>query len=184
MHRDRRMHRHRQLPGEPMPYGSCLEFTECSARVTFRECEMTWVRLSGAGLSRMICEPETPADRICNASDDARRFVSTWAGALIVTNCDEDVEPCILCCVAQSPPSRCSRARLDRGGALAERAYRRSGRGRVYGAAGSPSNPQAASVSRMCAGAGASTSIGGFPLVSGTTTLRASRCSGTSARSP
>jgi len=44
--------------------------------------------------------------------------------------------------------------------------------------------PQAASVSSMCGGAGASTSIGGFPFVSGTTTLRASNWSGASARAP
>jgi hypothetical protein len=52
------------------------------------------------------------------------------------------------------------------------------------GAGGSSSKPQVVSISNMCGGAGASTSIGGFDFESGTITLRASSWSGRSARAP
>ena len=54
----------------------------------------------------------------------------------------------------------------------------------IAGAGASPAKPQAVSVSSICDGAGASTSIGGCDFESGTTTLRASNCRDTSARSP
>ena len=54
----------------------------------------------------------------------------------------------------------------------------RATRGLRSGCRRIPTKPQAASASSMCGGAGASTSIGGFDFESGTTTLRASNCSG------
>ena len=73
----------------------------------------------------------------------------------------------------------------------AARASSLSGAGRQGSAAqaagagaGSPANPQAARVSRMCGGVGASTTIGGWFLDRGTSTRRASNCRAKSARAP
>src|SRR5208283_284722 len=94
-------------------------------------------------------------------------------------------------CAAQSPQRPVRPGRRPRRGAPIGRPSGRPSRDGLWSArynAGlrivSSANPQAASVSRMCGGTGASTSIAGALLASGTTTLRASSCRGTSARAP